>query len=108
MSLTLTGSSAQYDLTFWRKAATGVKKKSSARILFRKTAAASWSFLTSKGFHRRRLLKGSKTIMARVCKICGKGRSVGNNVSHANNKSKRLWRPNLQRVKGDFDGQVKR
>ena len=24
--------------------------------------------------------------MARVCKICGKGRSVGMNVSHANNK----------------------
>ena len=46
--------------------------------------------------------------MARVCKICGKGRSVGNNVSHANNKSKRLWRPNLQRVRANFDGQVKR
>jgi len=36
--------------------------------------------------------------MARACDICGKQRSVGSNVSHANNKSKRLWRPNLQRV----------
>jgi len=36
--------------------------------------------------------------MARACDICGKQRSVGHNVSHANNKSKRLWRPNLQRV----------
>ena len=37
--------------------------------------------------------------MARSCTICGKQRSVGNRVSHANNKSKRLWRPNLQRVR---------
>lgn len=37
--------------------------------------------------------------MARVCKICGKGPSVGNNVSHANNRTKRRWRPNLQRVR---------
>jgi large subunit ribosomal protein L28 len=33
------------------------------------------------------------------CAICGKGRSVGNNVSHANNKTKRLIYPNLQRTK---------
>ena len=46
--------------------------------------------------------------MARVCSICGKSRSVGNNVSHANNKSKRSWRPNLKRVRGNFDGSVKR
>jgi large subunit ribosomal protein L28 len=37
--------------------------------------------------------------MARSCSICGKQRSVGHKVSHANNKSKRLWRPNLQRVR---------
>jgi large subunit ribosomal protein L28 len=30
------------------------------------------------------------------------------NVSHANNKTKRSWKPNLQRVRGKFDGQVKR
>jgi large subunit ribosomal protein L28 len=46
--------------------------------------------------------------MARVCNICGKGRSTGNSVSHANNKSKRSWRPNLKRVRGKFAGQVKR
>ncbi|MBU6283594.1 50S ribosomal protein L28, partial [bacterium] len=33
--------------------------------------------------------------MARACEICGKARSTGNNVSHANNKTKRVWRPNL-------------
>jgi len=37
--------------------------------------------------------------MARACDICGKQRSVGSNVSHANNKTKRTWRPNLQRVR---------
>jgi large subunit ribosomal protein L28 len=36
--------------------------------------------------------------MARVCEVCGKHRSSGNNVSHANNKTRRVWRPNLQRV----------
>jgi len=46
--------------------------------------------------------------MARICSICGKRRSVGYNVSHANNKSKRSWRPNLKRVRAIFDGRVKR
>lgn len=36
--------------------------------------------------------------MSRVCEICGKGPTVGNNVSHANNKTKRRFMPNLQRV----------
>jgi large subunit ribosomal protein L28 len=34
--------------------------------------------------------------MARVCQITGKRTQVGNNVSHANNKSKRKFYPNLQ------------
>jgi len=37
--------------------------------------------------------------MARVCAVCGKGPSTGNKVSHANNKSKRRWLPNLQPVR---------
>jgi large subunit ribosomal protein L28 len=37
--------------------------------------------------------------MSRVCEICGKRPRVGNNVSHANNKTKRRWYPNLKRVK---------
>ena len=36
--------------------------------------------------------------MARVCELTGKGRQVGNNVSHANNKTKRTFLPNLQNV----------
>ena len=34
--------------------------------------------------------------MARVCQVTGKGPMVGNNVSHANNKPKRRFMPNLQ------------
>ncbi len=34
--------------------------------------------------------------MARVCSVTGKKTMVGNNVSHANNKSKRRFLPNLQ------------
>lgn len=34
--------------------------------------------------------------MARVCLVTGKGPMVGNNVSHANNKTKRRFLPNLQ------------
>ena len=34
--------------------------------------------------------------MARRCEICGKGPLVGHNVSHANNKTKRRFLPNLQ------------
>jgi large subunit ribosomal protein L28 len=34
--------------------------------------------------------------MARVCQVTGKAPRVGNNVSHANNKTKRRFLPNLQ------------
>jgi large subunit ribosomal protein L28 len=34
--------------------------------------------------------------MSRVCQVTGKGPIVGNHVSHANNKTKRRYLPNLQ------------
>jgi len=37
-------------------------------------------------------------IMSRICELTGKGRQVGHNVSHANNKTKRTFLPNLQNV----------
>ncbi len=37
--------------------------------------------------------------MSRVCQVTGKRPIVGNNVSHANNKTKRRFNPNLQRHK---------
>lgn len=45
--------------------------------------------------------------MARMCEVCGKHSSVGNNVSHANNKTKRLWKPNLQNVRIVVGGVVR-
>jgi large subunit ribosomal protein L28 len=36
--------------------------------------------------------------MSRVCELTGKGRQIGHNVSHANNKTKRTFLPNLQNV----------
>jgi large subunit ribosomal protein L28 len=49
----------------------------------------------------------SRPPMARACDVCGKQRSVGNSVSHANNKTKRVWRPNLQRVRARVGGAAK-
>ena len=37
--------------------------------------------------------------MSRICQITGKKVMVGNNVSHANNKNKRKFYPNLQTKK---------
>lgn len=45
--------------------------------------------------------------MSKVCEICGKGPSFGNNVSHANNKTRTTWHPNLQKVKAVRNGSVK-
>ncbi len=37
--------------------------------------------------------------VAGTCDICGKGKLSGNKVSHANNRSKKFSKPNLQPVK---------
>ena len=36
--------------------------------------------------------------MSRICELTGKGRLVGMNVSHANNRTKKTFLPNLQNV----------
>ncbi len=36
--------------------------------------------------------------MSRICELTGKGRLTGCNVSHANNRTKRVFLPNLQNV----------
>lgn len=42
------------------------------------------------------------------CQVCGKGPQTGNNVSHANNKTRRRWLPNLQKVRAKVNGGVRR
>ena len=46
--------------------------------------------------------------MAKMCEICGKKPSFGNNVSHAHNTTRRRWLPNLQRVRALVEGKPKR
>lgn len=46
--------------------------------------------------------------MARVCIVCGKAPLSGNRVSHANNKSRRRFEPNLQPVHIRVGGGVRR
>ena len=40
------------------------------------------------------------------CHTCGKGIAFGNNVSHANNKTRRTWKPNLQVARVLVDGKI--
>ncbi len=42
------------------------------------------------------------------CSFCGKKKVVGNNVSHANNKTKRIMMPNIQKIRVLTNGGVKR
>ncbi len=46
--------------------------------------------------------------MAQVCQICGKRPAAGNRVSHANNKRKRVWTPNLHRVRARVGSRLRR
>jgi large subunit ribosomal protein L28 len=40
------------------------------------------------------------------CYVCDKGVTYGNNVSHANNKTRRTWKPNLQVVRVQHEGKI--
>jgi len=44
-----------------------------------------------------------------MCEICGKKRQMGNRVSHANNRTRHAFKPNVQRIRvRDDKGTVKR
>lgn len=45
--------------------------------------------------------------MSRVCAICGKGTVSGNKVSHSVRRTRRIWAPNLQKVRAVIDGSPK-
>ncbi len=44
--------------------------------------------------------------MSRVCSVCGKGQTSGNNVSHSNRKTRRTFQANVQKVSYVKDGKV--
>ena len=46
--------------------------------------------------------------MAFTCDLCSKRRQSGHNVSHANNKTKRIFKPILQPVRALINGQTQR
>ena len=45
--------------------------------------------------------------MAGKCEICEKKTSHGNNVSHSHRKTKRTWKPNIQKVRAVVNGSRK-
>jgi large subunit ribosomal protein L28 len=45
--------------------------------------------------------------MAKECYVCAKGTVSGNSVSHSNIHTKRVWKPNLKKVKILEEGSVK-
>jgi large subunit ribosomal protein L28 len=60
---------------------------------------------TVRGTYSRSKIPGGKK-MSRVCDICGKKPTTGNNVSHAHNKTRKVWYPNLQKVRALHKGKV--
>ena len=42
------------------------------------------------------------------CYVCKKGVAYGNNVSHANNRTRRTWKPNLQTARVVVEGKITR
>ena len=46
--------------------------------------------------------------MARKCEICGKSTVFGHNVSHAKNRTRHAWFPNLISIRTKIEGTVKK
>jgi len=46
--------------------------------------------------------------MAKECEICGKGQTTGNSISRSRSKSKRTFKPNIQKIRVLVDGKPQR
>ena len=44
--------------------------------------------------------------MSRVCEVCGKGQTTGNNVSHSKRRTRRTFKANVQKVSYVVNGKV--
>ncbi|MBC7333212.1 MAG: 50S ribosomal protein L28 [Actinobacteria bacterium] len=44
--------------------------------------------------------------MSKVCDICKKKPGFGNNVSHSNRKTKRMFKPNIHKAKVEINGKL--
>ena len=58
--------------------------------------------------HLQFFIKEYVKIMSKSCEVCGKGRQVGNNVSHAKNRTKKVWNANTHTLRVVQNGAVKR
>ena len=45
--------------------------------------------------------------MSQQCEVCDKKPQFGNNVSNANNKTRRVWKPNLKKLRVTMKGSIK-
>jgi large subunit ribosomal protein L28 len=57
---------------------------------------------------RQYLIQEWSSPMAAKCELCGKGPQFGNNISHANNTTRRRWNVNLRPVKAVVGGASRR
>ncbi len=46
--------------------------------------------------------------MAKICVVCNKSKTTGFQISHSNVKTKRKWRPNIQKIKIMLNGSPRR
>lgn len=46
--------------------------------------------------------------MSRKCEVCGKGQVSGNKVSHSNRHSRRKWNANIQTIRINDNGTIRR
>ena len=45
--------------------------------------------------------------MSNVCTVCGKQPGFGNNVSHSNKKTKRIFKPNIIKARVEYKGKIR-
>ena len=46
--------------------------------------------------------------MGKICEVCGKKTATGNKVSHSNRKTRRTWKPNIQVMLTEIEGERRR
>ena len=79
-------------------------------FLHRLRACAIISNVRARNYAERINIPDSKEVrqMSNKCEICGKGQVSGNNVSHSNRHTKRKWNANIQTVRINDNGTVRR
>jgi large subunit ribosomal protein L28 len=54
------------------------------------------------------VINDSEVMQMAKCEMCGKNPQFGHNVSHSKRATKRQFKPNIQRVRVEIDGQMRR